>query len=108
MSGFAAAVPALRAHARTLQGLAGELGGAVDVAGGVSMPAEAYGQTARKFAIAIEELSRIGQEAMRAGVAALETAGTTLAEIATAYERGDDDGADRIGAIDGELSPPSS
>ena len=101
--GFSAAVPALRAHARTLRGLAGELGGAVDIAGGASMPAEAYGRTARKFAIAIEELSRIGQEAMRAGVAALETAGSTLSEIATAYEHGDDSGANRIGEIDGEL-----
>jgi hypothetical protein len=93
----------LTKHARTLADLAGELREALDLAGGVNLTGDAYGQTAARFATAIEQLARLGQEMLRDGVDALESTGTTIRETAAAYERDDSAGADRLAGIGGEL-----
>lgn len=95
---------ALTNHARTLSGLAGELGAAVDAAGASGMTADAYGRVGQKFAASLDALARAGQDALRAGVEAFEWAGTTMRETADAYARDDADGAERFFGLDGEIA----
>ena len=95
---------ALTNHARTLSGLAGELGGAVDAAAAAGMTNDAYGRTGQKFAAALDALARAGQDALRAGVEAFEWAGTTMRETADAYGRDDADGAERFFGQESDLA----
>lgn len=95
---------ALANHARTLSGLATELGAAVDAAGAAGMTGDAYGRSGQRFAAALDALARAGLDALRTGVEAFDRAGTTMRETADAYGRGDADGADRFFGLDGDLA----
>lgn len=94
---------ALSQHARTLNRLAGELSAALDTAGSVNLTGDAYGQTAARFATAMEQLGRLGLEMLRDGVDAMEAAGENMTATAAAYSRNDTGEADRIAGIGREL-----
>jgi hypothetical protein len=96
---FDVAAAALTQHARTLSRLADELRSALDEAGAVNMTPDAYGQTASRFATALDALARLGQETLRDGVEALENETTKVSETAAAYERHDEAEANRLARI---------
>jgi hypothetical protein len=96
---FEVLAAALTQHARTVNRLADDLRAALDEAGAVNMTADAYGQTASRFATALDALARLGQETLRDGVTALENENATMHETALAYERHDTAGADRLAGI---------
>ena len=100
---FEVVTAALTRHARTLTTLSGELNAALSAAGAVCVTGNAYGQIGQRFAAALEQLAKLGQETLRDGVAALDTAGETMRETAAAYERGDAAGADRLAGLESEL-----
>jgi hypothetical protein len=102
---FEVVVPALRTYARTLQSLADELNVALEIAGSASMTPDAYSQKGRGFAAAIQTLADAGKDTLKAGVDALETAGQTMTDTATVYERRDDTAAERLNAITSEAEP---
>jgi hypothetical protein len=105
---FEVVAAALTQHARTLSRLADELRAALDEAGAVNMTADAYGQTASRFATAIDALARLGQETLRDGVTALDNENTAVRETAEAYERHDAAEADRLAGIGVSLDDRNS
>jgi hypothetical protein len=92
-------VDALAGHASTLRRLAGELEQAADTAGGVNLTSDAYGQLGQPFVTAMAALAKAGTDALRSGVAGLETAGTAMSGTATAYERQETGGIARFDAL---------
>jgi Excreted virulence factor EspC, type VII ESX diderm len=94
---------ALTNHARTLSGLAGELRTVLDLLAGVSITAEAYGQVGRKAASAINALGTVGQDTLREGVAALESAATEVRETVATYEQQEAEGVDLYTNLDDAL-----
>lgn len=87
---------ALTDHARVLSGLAEELGGALDAAGGVSLGGDAYGQTCRGFAASLDQVAKIGQDTLHAGIEALRTEAANLREAVTEYEQQESRGVTRL------------
>jgi hypothetical protein len=77
---------ALTGHARRLNGLADELRSVVDTVA-VSLPDDAFGETARPAAVALNGLGQIGQETVRAGVEGLESESSKVRNSAIAYEQ---------------------
>ena len=78
---------ALQNHAHTLDGLADELRDALGEVSGVSLPGDAYGNSGRGFAAAVQQLSTQGQDALQDGVDAFESAAETLRGNTTAYDQ---------------------
>ena len=101
---FEVVTAALTRHASTLATLSGELSAALSAAGAVSVTGNAYGQVGQRFAAAIEQLAKLGQQTLRDGVEALDTAGDIVRDTAAAYERGDAAGADRLAGAGNELA----
>jgi hypothetical protein len=99
---------ALTGHARTLRELAGELERAADTAGGVALTSDAYGQTGQPFVTAMAALARAGQDALRTGVASLESAGSSMIDTVTAYGRQETGGITRFTALGAELTTPEA
>lgn len=102
-SSFEVVTAALTRHARTLTELSCELSAALSAAGAVCITGNAYGQVGQRFAAAMEQLAKLGQQTLRDGVEALDTAGDIMRDTAAAYERGDTAGADRLAGVGGEL-----
>ena len=94
---------ALTNHARTLAGLAGELRAALDLMAGVSMTGEAYGQVGAKAASAINALGTVGQDTLREGVEALESAASEIRETVATYEQQEAEGVDLYTNLDDAL-----
>ncbi|HET9143018.1 type VII secretion target [Actinophytocola sp.] len=90
---------ALANHATTLGRLAGELRAVLAGVGSVELTDTAYGQTGRAGAVAINALGRVGQQALAEGVTALELAGTNMTATAAAYDRQDEEAAERLNKI---------
>jgi hypothetical protein len=95
---------ALTRHAHTLAGLADELRAALDLASGVNITGDAYGQTAARFAAAVQGMASAGREALQAGVEALQSASTEMQATVATYQRPEDAGRARLAAIDGAQS----
>ncbi|HEV2778857.1 MAG TPA: type VII secretion target [Actinophytocola sp.] len=88
---------ALTNHARALSGLAAELRGGSDAAGGVRMTADAYGQIGQRIAATLDTLSRVGHETLLSGVEALESEAANLRYAVADYEHQETTGAARLG-----------
>jgi hypothetical protein len=88
-------------HVRALTDLAGELNSAL-IAGQVTVTGDAYGQTGARFATALNDVARAGQDTLRAGIDALEKAAATMRATVTAYQQQDEAGQARLTAIGGE------
>jgi hypothetical protein len=101
---YQASNDALTRHAHTLAQLADELRAALDLASGVSVTADAYGQTAARFASAMQALATAGRETLQAGVEALQSAGTELQATVATYQQPEDAGAARMASIGGAQS----
>jgi hypothetical protein len=102
-SGYGVVTDALTNHARTLSGLADELRAVQDLMAGVSMTAEAYGEIGPRAASAIDALGQVGQDAMREGVAALESAAGELRASVVSYAQEEADGVDVYTRMDDVL-----
>jgi hypothetical protein len=90
----------LTSHVRTLTELAGELGSALTAAD-VTVTGDAYGQSGTRFATALGDVAKAGQDTLRTGIDALEKAAETLRATATAYERQNEAGRVGFTQIDG-------
>ncbi|MEV4319460.1 hypothetical protein [Actinocrispum sp. NPDC049592] len=77
-------VAALADHARRLSTLADDLRSVLD--GAVSLPDDAFGETGRAAAVALEALGQAGQDTVRAGSDGLAAESTKVRDAATAYE----------------------
>lgn len=106
--GYGLVTDALTTHARTLSGLAGELRAVQNLMAGVSMTAGAYGEIGRRAAGAIDALGKVGQDTMREGVAALESAATELRATVATYAQEEADGADVYTRLDDALDQPDA
>lgn len=77
---------ALTSHARTLNALGDELRSALDGAS-VSLSGDAFGETGRQVAAALQAAGQAGQETIAAGVEGLDAATTDIQVTAVAYEQ---------------------
>lgn len=92
----------LTSHVRTLTDLAGELGTALTAAD-VTVTADAYGQAGTRFAKALGDVTKSGQDTLRTGIEALEKAAAALRATVTAYERQEEAAQSGFTRIGGEL-----
>ena len=97
----------LVSHARVLNGLVNELRAALADAGAVSLTAEAYGETARAAAVALETAAKAGRTTIQAGVDALDRTGGELRASANTYEEQEHREMVRMRTIDGG-GPPAA
>jgi hypothetical protein len=88
---------ALTSHARTLNALGGELRSALDGAA-VSLSGDAFGETGRQVAAALQAAGQAGQETIAAGVQGLDAATTNIQATAVAYEQQETGAVDRFEA----------
>ena len=88
---------ALAGHARTLNALSAELQSAFDGAS-VSLSGDAFGETGRQVAAALQAAGQSGQETISAGVQGLDAATTNIQVTAVAYEQQETGAIDRFEA----------
>lgn len=100
---YAVVAPDLVSYAGEVSGLAGELRGALDVAGHVRVTADAYGQTCEQLASLLNLVADAAEKVIEAGIGALETAGTNLRDTATSYADQETAAAEGFTGITGQL-----
>ena len=88
---------ALAGHARTLGALSDELRAALDGAS-VSLGDDAFGETGRQVAVALQTAGQSGQETIAAGVQGLDAAATDIQATAVTYEQQETGAVDRFEA----------
>lgn len=93
---------ALSSHARKLNALSGELQSAFDGAS-VSLSGDAFGETGRQVAAALQAAGDSGRETIAAGVQGLDAATTNIRVTAIAYEQQETGAIDRFEAEQGGL-----
>jgi hypothetical protein len=77
---------ALADHARKLSDLATELNSAFTTSQ-VTIGGDAYGQTGAQFATALSDVASAGQDTLKTGIEALESAAKAMRATAEEYER---------------------
>ncbi|MEU5691989.1 type VII secretion target [Actinosynnema sp. NPDC020468] len=84
--GFNVTSDVLEAHAKALEGLHGRLQEAVDAAGTVSMPTDAYGIICQPFRMLLDPVEQWGVDALKGAAEALDATAKKIAATTEHYQ----------------------
>ena len=95
-TGFGVTTTQITEHAGRLHGIADDVRQAQAAVEGVRVPDDGYGDTGAELARLLDDIADEGNHTLRAAVAALEKAATSLRDTAAEYDRSEDDARRRV------------